>query len=149
MKRFAFLIALLFLTGTTSAASEIASRSPIVGRWQFYKILFRGEEHPPFTSNLILTFEFNPGGSDRLHWTRDGQHGFCERTGRYQWSPQQSLLMDEITWVNPENAPGCARDPDMTLGRRTETKVEIADGELNLWLSVGDEPLIYVWKRMH
>lgn len=149
MRTIARLLTVLWITlSVAQVAAAESSAAAVLGSWQFHKILYRDGEHPPFNPDLILIFEFHPDGTDRLFWTRRNQHGFCERKGRYSWSAETSLLQDEVIWSNPGNSPECARDPDMLVGRRTETRLEAFGDELRLWLYVGDEPLIYVWRRL-
>lgn len=147
MKRWMFcwsLISLFFWSERPGFAES--QRAQLVGNWLFYKVIYQGAERPPFNPDLIITFDFHPDGTDRLFWTRRGEHFYCERFGTYDYDGQ--WLTDEITWVNPKNGPGCNSDPDMQQGRRTSTRLELKQGELFLYFPVGDDLLIYVWKKL-
>lgn len=120
--------------------------SGLVGDWIFYKVIYQGEERPPFSPNLQLTFTFFEDGTDILRYTRANEEGFCERKGEYTY--QKGILNDEVIWVNPANNSDCSLDPDMQKGNVTKTKVEIVNGDLHLYLTLSGEPLIYVWKRV-
>jgi hypothetical protein len=56
--------------------------------------------------------------------------------------------VDKVVWVNPKNHFTCSRDPDMQLGRVTRTPFRFVGGDLQLALPLGDDTLIYVWKRV-
>lgn len=121
-----------------------AEASELQGAWTFREIIYQGERRPAPNPELHMTFEFRSDGTDRLYWTRDRGHTFCERTGKYEFSA--GILQDEVTWVNPANARDCGRDPDMQEGNLTRTPVRREGNELQFSLNLGDEPLIYVWK---
>jgi hypothetical protein len=50
--------------------------------------------------------------------------------------------------VNPENAPFCPSDVDMTLGHVSNSKVDISQDEMRMVLDLGDDTIIYIWKRI-
>lgn len=125
--------------------SRVCEGSRIFGKWQWYKYIYEGAEYPPSNPNLNLVFEFFPNGRDRLFWERSGQPGFCERYGNYIF--KSCRLLDQVTWVNPQNAMGCGSDPDMRVGRVTVSQLEIIDDELYLHLDLSGRPFIYVWRR--
>jgi hypothetical protein len=126
-------------------ASPETPRSPLIGKWQFYKVIYKGEERPPFNPSLILTFEFKDDGEDILRWERQGESGFCERKGR--WNYADNFLEDEVVWVNPENNRDCGMDPDMRMGNKTRTRAELHKGDFHLYFPVNEEILVYVFKR--
>lgn len=130
-------------------AAEKNENQSLVGKWLYYKYIYKNQEFFPPNPDLNMTFDFWPDGKDFLRWNHiggDGQRGACEREGVYQWS--EGKLTDRITWVNPDNALGCGADPDMQLGRESSTVAEIRNGDFWLHLSLGNEALIYVWKRL-
>jgi len=142
------------VTGTpcADAASSFRARSVVEGRWVFFRMIYQGQERPPLNPDLLILLELRPDGTDRLFWTRQGQEGFCERLAHY--TDEAPFLSEEIYWANPRNARECARDPDMTPGRKGSTRVEIHPGTgspggevLYMHLGLGDETLIYVWRR--
>lgn len=139
--------ALLFLlAGVAFLSSAVAADRP-VGKWLFYKKIYRGMEMPePPEATLRLHFEFAEDGSSRLYWWHEGEGDRCERAGRY--TLDGNVIVEEATWVNPKNHPDCARDPDMQTGKVTRTPYEIRGGDLWLTLPFSDESLIYVWRKL-
>ena len=124
---------------------SLAHADSIVGSWKFTSMIMEGQEVPPLNPDLILTFDFAEDGSDRLFWTRKGESGFCERRARYDFD--SNWLYEAIVWVNPDNAPECGKDPDMQLGRVTQTPARIKNGRFELDLNVGDSHLTYIFER--
>lgn len=119
----------------------------IVGRWRYYKFVYEDRVHPPLSPNLVMEYEFYPNGTNRLHWTRTGEHSYCERRGMYIY--RDCFLMDKITWINQkQNTRECASDPDMKVGRETITELDFQEGDLVLHLQLGDKPFQYIWQRM-
>ena len=145
---------LLMVTLIVSAGALAANEPPVIcdgdaihGKWKWHKYIYDGQEFPPNNPDLNLTFEFFPGGKNRLHWDRNGEKGFCERYGNYLFA--QCQLIDQVTWVNPKNAFGCGSDPDMRIGRQTQTRAEVKGDEIFLYLSLGGKPFVYVWKKQN
>lgn len=137
-------IALIF--GLAAGAVLAKADEPLWGRWLFYKLQFRGQERPPFNPDLILHWEFLESGYELLGWEREGQPGFCHRLAKYTY--RDSILRNEVVWVSQENAYECSADPDMQMGRKSVTKVTLHDGDLWLHMSINEEPLIYIFKRI-
>lgn len=138
--------AAVVLAGLPGENAQSIATSEIEGRWIFHKMIYRGGEHPPLNPDLVILFEFRSDGTDRLFWTRLNQPGgFCERLAYYSYSAP--FLSEEVYWANPENARECARDPDMIPGKQGTSRLEREGEELFLHLGLGDEPLIYVWRR--
>ena len=62
----------------------------------------------------------------------------------------------QTTWLNPENAEACSRDPDMVLGRETlnhlvwhkHEKREELEADLGIEMELNNKPLIYLLKRI-
>lgn len=76
---------------------------------------------------------------------KDNEVGFCERKGH--WTYSACHLQDLVEWVHPGNAIECAGDPDMQLGNLTQTRAEIINGHLFLYLSLAGADFIYIWKK--
>ncbi|MEY4616152.1 MAG: hypothetical protein RJB66_1112 [Pseudomonadota bacterium] len=117
----------------------------LVGRWKYIGYVYDEVFHAPPNPNLILSFEFLSDGTDVLRWFRLNEHGFCERKGLYTFDG--SSLTDEVTWVNPENAFECYRDPDMVVGKKKVTPMRRVLDRLYMELPLSDETLIYVWEK--
>lgn len=145
-----FCLGMIFILTTACSvfAAETAEdpSTQILGKWQFYKYHYQGSERPLPNPNLILTFEFLADGSNVLHWERQGQEGFCERKGSYTITNGQ--LSDRVTWVNPQNAVECSRDPDMRVGRTAVVPVSFRNSDFWLHLTLSGDVLIYVWKKL-
>ncbi|MCB0406966.1 MAG: hypothetical protein KDD34_02115 [Bdellovibrionales bacterium] len=139
------LFLLLFLSGQ-SFAIPVGAEDSVIGKWQFYKVYFQGEYRPPFSEELQLFFEFTEEGKSRLYYFRKNESGFCEREGKY--TVDGEFLIDEVTWVNPQNNIGCGQDPDMQKGQKTTTKIAFENGDFYLYLNLKGEPLVYIWRRL-
>jgi len=125
----------------------LAEEQTIIGQWFYIAKIYQGieiPEHPE--STLRLHFDFSVDGQSRLYWWHQNEGDFCERIGKYRI--EAGNLVDEVTWINPKNSPGCGLDPDMQLGRVTTTAISFRGSELLLHLYIGNEPLIYVWKKI-
>lgn len=135
------LITILLFFSLKSVALESSSDS-VEGLWNFYKRIYQGQETIP--NHVKLIFEFHSGDS-RLYWEEVNDHGFCERRGKFFYN--KPILTDMVTWVNPLNKYGCSNDPDMQLGRTTQTRMEVINEELNVFLPLGNDELIYVFRK--
>lgn len=127
-------------------ASEQSTSDAIIGHWQYVGHIYEGQVQDPINPDLILTFQFNDDGSDRLHWERKNEPGFCERHGQYEYSGE--ILIDQVTWVNPNNSFECGKDPDMRLGNKTQTRLIYNEGKLYMDLPLGDKTLTYIWQKI-
>lgn len=154
MKKFIVSLLVVFASGVALGSDAPANNTitpichgdAILGQWKWHKYIYDGQEFPPSNPNLNLIFEFMEGGRNRLYWDRTGERGFCERYGNYIFN--QCQLIDQVTWVNPDNALGCGADPDMKEGRQTMTRAEVRGDEFYLYLSLGGKPFIYIWKKL-
>ena len=144
LSRIVFAIALILSCVHTSSAMPF--NAAIVGQWHFYKMVYQGKEMPPRDPNLYLEFDFSEAGESHLFWKTQDKSTFCERRGSYYYD--EPWLMDEIQWVNPNNTDDCATDPDMQMGHTTWTKAWMENGEFRLQFKVGDDDLVYVWKKV-
>ncbi|MEZ0391766.1 MAG: hypothetical protein ACAH59_06095 [Pseudobdellovibrionaceae bacterium] len=114
------------------------------GEWQLAGLIYKGSEIQLPSPELNLRWSFYPNGTERLYWDR-GTEAFCESFANYQL--KNGFLESETFALNPQNDPSCAKDPDMQLGRKTKTKIEIQESKILLHLQLGDEELIYVLKE--
>jgi len=131
-----------FLTLTTQAWAFPS----IVGKWEFTSYLYNGRELPKPNPDLNITFEFKDDGMSRLYWDRNQEVGFCERTAQYQYS--ERFIFETIVWVNPKNSFDCGRDPDMQLGRSSQTEYRITNNRLETRVLVGDLDVWYIWQKV-
>ncbi len=120
----------------------------VEGHWFFYKKVFRGIVMPePPEATLRLHYSFTADGQSRLWWWHEGENDLCERKGEFRI--EGNRIVDKITWVNPKNHRDCRADPDMQAGRTSSTEFSLSqEGDLQIHLSLGDDPLIYVWKKI-
>jgi hypothetical protein len=94
----------------------------------------------------VIYYQFQNQFENTLFYFRQGERGFCERNASY--SVESGLISQTITAVNEMNSNVCSQDPDMQMGRRAVTRFEIRDGQLYLFLNLGDDELIYVWTKV-
>jgi hypothetical protein len=139
---------LLWLATFAHANLDSDVRHPsLVGHWQFYKKIYQGQEMPEGPSaTLRLHFDFDKDGVSHLYWWHVGEGDHCYREGRYRLTG--NILSEEVTWVSPANTYGCSDDPDMKLGRKTNSPVRFVGNEFVTTFHLGDEPLDLVWKKL-
>jgi hypothetical protein len=117
----------------------------VEGHWLFYKKIYQGKEMPePPSATLRMHFEFAANGDSKLWWWHEGEQDHCQRKGK--WKTEDNLIVDEVTWVDPENTSECSKDPDMQNGKVNKTPFKFRGPDLSLELHLGDEPLEMVWK---
>ncbi len=117
----------------------------LFGLWLFTSLIYRGETLPPPNPNLVIHYLFEDNGMNTLRYHREGDQGFCERRAAYEISGTE--IVQQVLWVNPENALWCDQDMDMRLGHESRTQIWVSDEKLHLVVQMGDEDLIYVWER--
>ncbi|MFN7729742.1 MAG: hypothetical protein ACK5P7_11350 [Bdellovibrio sp.] len=139
---------LVFLSLVLGFSPMLSADTPaaIFGTWEFTSIRYQGQVRPRPNPDLVLRFEFFGDGTNRLHWTRIGERGFCERKARF--TVQNGLLIQEVFWVNPNNGADCGRDPDMQMGSKSQTPLHLTQDTLETELNLGDETLTYIWTRV-
>jgi hypothetical protein len=118
----------------------------ILGSWQFYAYVYDGHEIPAPNPALSQIMEFGSDGVCRLYYKREDEEGFCERKAHYYIENDE--IIQEITWVNPDNQSSCGQDPDMQLGRVTSNKARVVDDIFQLDIPLSDETITYLWKRI-
>ncbi len=140
-----FLFFLTVLNSSTYAFVPNDSSPVIWGKWKFVGYIYGGVFQDPPNPNLILTFEFLTDGTDLLHWHRSNEQGFCERKGHYAYDGE--YLIDQVYWINPDNAFECNHDPDMVLGKKQITPLRRSEERLYMDLPLSEQTLTYVWAR--
>lgn len=131
---------LFFLAATDAMASEA-----VEGNWRFYKKIYQGTEIPEAPgATLRMYFEFD-GSKSHLYWRHEGEKDHCSRRGKYHL--EEGIIVEEVTWVDPENTFACAQDPDMQLGRKTRTPYYFHGKDLALRFHLGEEPLDLIWRK--
>lgn len=118
----------------------------IIGQWQFYKYNYQGNDLPPIDPTMSIFYEFSAEGDSRLYWYNEDKSIQCERRGKYVYS--EGKILDQVTWVSPQNTSQCGADPDMKMGTTTSTKADVSATDLTLHLHLGDHPLLYIMKRL-
>jgi hypothetical protein len=118
---------------------------PLIGLWLFTSVFYQGHELPPPNPTLHIQYEFADTGVNTLRYYREGENGFCERRALYEYASEN--LLQEVVWVNPENASWCDQDSDMRLGQRTRNRAWIEDGRFKLEMNLGEETITYIWIR--
>lgn len=117
----------------------------LLGEWKYEELIYRGSRIPRPDPNLNLTWTFYHNGTERLYWDR-GEISFCERFANFRY--ELNILHEKVFALNPDNASDCQKDPDMQIGRQTQTQLETAEKELLLHMPLGDEEIIYVLKKV-
>lgn len=124
----------------------IADDKP-VGRWAYFMKVYRGQDMPEGPEDTLrLRYELTAEGKSHLYWWHEGEHDHCHRRGSY--TIEEEKIHDQTEWVDPENTPECAKDPDMQENRLTKTPFSFRDGNLMLHLQLGEEEIFYVWRRL-
>lgn len=119
----------------------------IFGMWLFTSLIYQGHSMPLPNPNLKIYYEFLDTGINTLRYHREGEAGFCERRAAFEFSG--STLVQQVVWVNPQNAPWCSQDTDMQLGNQTWSDTWIENHQLHLTIPMGDEEIIYVWDKVN
>ena len=142
------LLFLIFLAGSSGAAfGDFEQKVSIVGRWQFYKKIYHGQEMPEGPeATLRLFYEFSPNGESHLWWWHEGDRDHCSRKGYYQI--KDGFLEERVFWVDPQNSIDCSSDPDMQPHRFTRTPIFFLGEDFALQFHLGEDELDLVWKRL-
>lgn len=117
----------------------------ILGTWQYTGLRMDGRFFPG-SRGLIVQFRFDEAGISHLVWRNEGEQTFCERRASYSVSGEN--LWQKIFWVNPNNSPTCASDPDMQLGRESTTRFYVSGPEMGFYLSLNGDTVIYVLEKV-
>jgi hypothetical protein len=121
--------------------------SPIVGSWQYYKYIYKGNTFFPRDTETKLFYDFSENGQSALVWKNDVDNIYCERRGLYFLN--DGKIHDEVVWLSPKNTRDCSRDPDMRLGNKSVTNYRInSESDLEIDIAVADEFLAYVFKKI-
>jgi len=116
------------------------------GNWEYYKKIYQDKHMPmPKDATLRLHYDFHADGTSRLYWWNEGENDRCEREGKYTFA--EGVITEEATVIHPDNHATCSSDPDMQEGKVSNIPYAIEGEDLHLTLPLGDETLIYVWKR--
>lgn len=135
------ILCLLLAMSTSYAADD-----SFLGSWKFYKMLYRGQLLDPINPNFHMYFNFLDGQTNSILYYRDDEVGFCEREAVYQYDPSHRILYQQVTWLNPDNADFCKKDPDMEFGKESWSGFELRNGDLALEVPLSDESLILLWR---
>lgn len=119
---------------------------PLMGKWVYTDLIYRGHQLPLPNPKLVQYFNINET-EVTLYYSSSDEGYFCERKALYQYSEVDQQLMQKITWINPGNGSYCGKDPDMILGNTTYSKVYIQENKLYLYTPLSDEEVILIWTR--
>lgn len=125
--------------------SSILSTLVILGTWQYAGFRYNDVFYPNPNPELVLLVSFYEDSTSHMIWFRKDEPGFCERRGIY--SLKGDYLWQKITWVNPENASSCGRDPDMILGHESMTQIFMQNEELAFVLDLDGRPFYYILRH--
>lgn len=117
----------------------------LIGIWLYTSLIYQGVPYPRPDTNLQMYFIFNTETENQLFYYRNSETGHCKRTAHYFF--EQNKIYQTVTNVDSTNAPECADDPDMQLGRESISDLEVTESCMYLTLPLGDETLTYVWQK--
>lgn len=120
--------------------------SQLIGLWMYTGLIFHGVPIEKPSPELVIYFQFTSQTENSLFYFRQEQRGFCERTAQY--TIKNNYLAQTVKSTHEENADVCSSDPDMQIGKYSMTRYEIVNDQLYLYLSLGDDELIYVWSKV-
>lgn len=124
----------------------ILGNEDLIGQWRYDGFVYEGKRHPIPNPDLNLTFTFFPENRVRLFWNRNNEPGYCEREARYDLTDDK--LYQKITWVNPNNAAECQKDPDMQMGTESVTPIrKVSPTELHLIFDLNGKEFDYILRR--
>ncbi len=132
------------IQGLGAVPALALSPADILGTWQYDGFLYAGHRYPNPNPDLELFFTFDTDGKSRLFWQRKNENVFCERVAEYRVF--ENRLTQKVIWVNPANAPECARDVDMQPGRESEIEVRIQGVDLVFLFDLDGKPFLYILK---
>lgn len=124
--------------------TENNTESDLYGKWKAIGYYYQDHFIQPEDPKVILLYEFLKDGTDKLFWQYKGETTFCERKGL--WFVFEGHLHDEVYWINPDNGMDCGADPDMQMGRVTQTYFWRDQNRLYIQIPLADEFLYYVWE---
>lgn len=118
----------------------------LIGIWMYASLIYQGHPISRPDPSLQMYYTFESESINEIFYYRSGEKGFCKRKAKY------TILKDEILQtvisVDENNADFCAQDTDMQIGNVSSAKFEIENNSLMLHLPLGDETIIYVWKKL-
>lgn len=117
----------------------------LLGAWHYTGFQYDGHRYPNPNPKLLVRFTFREDGTAHLYYNRQSESGICERISKYD--VEGDVLRQEVIWVNPRNDVSCARDPDMQMGQKTETRIVIVEPELHMYLLLNGRDFIYILER--
>ena len=117
----------------------------LIGIWFYTSVIYQGQLLPRPSQDLKMYFSFISEDQNEIFYSRTGETGHCRRTAKY-WLARGKIYQTVVR-VDPENAAICSEDPDMQLGQESVSPYEIIDDRLHLHLPLGDEDIIFVWKK--
>ena len=138
-------VAVVFLASCAVSAQTQGIPPEMEGTWVLTEVIYKEERQPPLDPDLNLRWSFFANETARLYWDKKGIEGFCERFSSF--TVVNEVFTDEVFAVNPKNISECGKDPDMVMGRKVETKLVLAPGEVLIDMQVGDEKITYVLTR--
>lgn len=119
--------------------------SSLIGIWLYTSLIYQGQPIPRPNPALQIYYTFESHEINEIFYYRTGEEGFCKRKAKYQIKDNE--IEQTVISVDENNAGYCGQDTDMQVGFTSRTKFEIIDDALLLHLPLGEETLIYVWKK--
>jgi hypothetical protein len=119
--------------------------NPLIGLWFYVSLIYQGLPMDKPNPDLIISVNFINDTTNEIFYYRENEPGFCKRTASYIVG--DGILRQEVISVDENNASFCSQDTDMQLGNISNTPFEIKDEQLLLTLPLGEENIIFVWKK--
>lgn len=119
----------------------------LIGLWVYASLIYQGKPIPPPNPDLKIYYNFESENRNELFYYRVNENGTCRRQAEYQINNTE--LKQTVISTDSTNASFCTDDTDMQMGNVSVTKYEIKDNKLYLYLSLGEEYLIYVWEKVN
>lgn len=117
----------------------------LIGIWLYTSLIYQGHPIPRPNPALQMYYTFESNNVNEIFYYRTDEKGFCKRKAKYQIDNNE--ILQTVISVDENNADFCAQDTDMQIGNTSKTRFETTDNTLMLYLPLGEETIIYVWKR--
>lgn len=141
------LVAVFFLLALPLEVMAKTDLPYILGFWKYEKLIYRGQEMNPVDPLLDMRISFHEIGLGKLHYRRNGEEGFCERSAIWYYNPKTRLLYQRVVSLNSGNRFDCEQDTDMRMNQETWSPVSVNGDFLYLTVPLSDEFITLVWRR--
>ncbi len=117
----------------------------LIGMWMFTSLIYQGQPMPRPNQSLEIYLMFETADTNEILYFRNDEKGFCRRKAKYEVNNNE--IRQTVVSIDEGNADFCSQDTDMQIGNVSVTKFELSNGELKLYLPLGDDVIVYVWEK--